>query len=119
MPPGSIWMSQKARSAASVDRSVRRSSHNYRYASMYSAMDEGSGISKPSSRIPSMCMRIASRIRSSTSALVAPVATQPGKSGENADRLFEVFSITIRYFGVTILVFQSSLPQDAIQRARG
>ena len=84
---------------------------------MYSAIDDGSGIDSPSSRIPSMCIRIASRIRSSTSDFVSPVATQPGKSGENADKLLGVFSITIKYFGVIALILQSSLPQYAIECA--
>ncbi len=35
------------------------------YASIYSATDDRSGIGSPSSRIPLMCIRIASRIRSS------------------------------------------------------
>jgi hypothetical protein len=88
-----------------------------RYASMYSATDDGSGMDSPSSRIPSRCMRIASRIRSSTSAWVAPVATQPGKSGENADKLFGVFSMTIRYLVCMVLVLESGLPQDAVKCA--
>ncbi len=89
-----------------------------RYASMYSATDDGSGMDSPSSRIPSRCMRIASRMRSSTSARVAPVATQPGKSGENADKLFGVFSITIRYLVCMILVLESGLTQDAVKCSR-
>ena len=87
-----------------------------RYASMYSAIEDGSGIDKPSSRMPSRCIRIASRIRSSTSICVAPVATQPGKSGENADRLFGVFSMTMRYLVCIVLVLESGLPKDAIER---
>ena len=60
---------------------------------------------------------MASRIRSSTSDFVVPVATQPGKSGEKADKLLGVFSMTIKYFGGIVLILQSGLPQDAIERA--
>ena len=81
-------------------------------ASIYSAIEEGSGISRPSSRIASKCMRIASRMRSSTSAFVAPVATQPGKSGEKADKLFGVFSMTIKYFGVMRLTNHNHCYRD-------
>jgi len=61
---------------------------------------------------------MASRIRSSTSLCVAPVATQPGKSGENADKFLGVFSITIRYFVCTILVLESGLPENTVESAR-
>lgn len=46
-----------------------------------------------------------------------PVATQPGRSGENADRLFGVFSMTIKNFVDMVLVFKSGLPKDAVERA--
>ena len=88
------------------------------YASIYSATEVGTGMERPSARIPSRCIRIASRIRSSTSVCVAPVATHPGKSGENADKLFGVFSMMIRYFVCIILILESSLPQNTVQRAR-
>ena len=50
--------------------------------SIYSANADGTGIAAPSSLMPSRCISIASRIRCWTSSRVAPVATQPGKSGE-------------------------------------
>jgi hypothetical protein len=84
---------------------------------MYSATDDASGIATPSSRMPSRCIRMASRIRSSTSVCVEPVATQPGRSGENADKLLGVFSMTIKYLVCIDLVLESSLPQDAVERS--
>ncbi len=82
---------------------------------MYSAIEDGGGIATPSSRMPSRCMRMASRIRSSTSVCVEPVATQPGRSGTNADKLLGIFSMTIKYMACMVLVFQLSLSQDAIE----
>jgi len=100
--------------AEAAEEPLRRAMYDDHYASMYSAIDDGSGIGNPSSRIPSRCIRIAPRIRSSTSACVAPVATQPGKSGENAEKLFGVFSMTMRYLVCTVLILESGLPQDIV-----
>jgi len=72
----------------------------------------------PSSRMPSRCRRIASRMRSSISVWVAPVATQPGKSGENAEKLVGVFSMMIRYLVCMHLFLESGLSQDAVECAR-
>src|SRR4029077_7713922 len=51
------------------------------YASTYSAMLVGAGTAKPSALRPSTWKRMASRISASTSGIVAPVATQPGRFG--------------------------------------
>jgi len=58
----------------------------------------GSGAGSPSSRSPSKWKEIASRMFFSTSAGVAPVATQPGRSGEKAEKPVPVYSMTTRYF---------------------
>lgn len=45
------------------------------------------------------------------------MATQPGRSGEKADKLFGVFSMTIKYLVCNNLVLESGLPQDTIENA--
>ncbi len=62
----------------------------------YSANDSDSGIGKLSSNNPCTCISIASQIFFSASALVEPVAIQPGKSGEYAEYLLLAFSIATR-----------------------
>ena len=57
----------------------------YAATSTYSTRLSGRGISVPSSRIPSRWNSMASRICASASSTVAPVATQPGKSGTYAE----------------------------------
>jgi hypothetical protein len=53
--------------------------------STYTPGPEGSGSGSPSSASPSRCKAIAARISRSTSSSVAPVATQPGTSGDQAE----------------------------------
>src|SRR5262249_11494637 len=62
-----------------ADRRARQTEG--RYVSMYSTLLVAAGTGKPSSRNPSTWNRFAERISCSTSATVAPVATQPGRSG--------------------------------------
>jgi hypothetical protein len=55
------------------------------FRSTYTPGPEGAGISPPSSTIPSRWSAIAARISRSTSSSEAPVATQPGRSGDQAE----------------------------------
>jgi hypothetical protein len=75
-------------------------------------MGEGTGC--PSRRRPSMWKRIASCMFLQTSSMVAPVETQPGKSGEYAENPDAVVSMTIRY-----LVTEACLLTDAVPGADG
>jgi hypothetical protein len=70
--------------------------------STYAAVAEGSGIGKRSSRRPLICMSMASRMCASVSSGVAPVATQPGRSGEYAEKFPFAFSTTIRKRRITL-----------------
>jgi hypothetical protein len=58
-------------------------------------------------------MRTASRIRSSVSCFVGPVATQPGRSGEYAEKLPFALSMTIKYC-CTESLLQTCLFQDTV-----
>ena len=61
----------------------------------YSTMLSAAGGERPSSRRPSRWNWIAKSSSFSVSSTVAPVATQPGRSGTYPEKLLSAFSITI------------------------
>lgn len=65
-------------------------------------MDLDFGIAILSSSSPSKWIFMASNIFFSVSSIVAPVATQPGMSGEYAEKFFRAFSITIKNLFIQI-----------------
>lgn len=86
-------------------------------ASTYSTMAAAAGSAQPSACKPSRWNAMAAFISASTSATVSPVATQPGRSGAYAEKLFPARSITMAYFKATSL-FPAGLLGDAVQRTR-
>ncbi len=83
----------------------------------YSAKALDSGMGRPSSIIPCTWSSRASRMFWSASSRVAPVATQPGRSGEYADQLPPAISIMTRNLLMLFGLFQSGLFHDAVQCA--
>ena len=68
----------------------------------YSAVAVCGGTGRWSSFNPSRWKEIASRILRSTARFVFPVATQPGRSGQYAEKLPSAFSMTTRYLLILI-----------------
>ena len=76
---------QQAQQAA--EKAARVAENNY-----WSLTDVDAGTGCLSSRRPSTCNWMASYIRRSVSSRVSPVATQPGRSGEYAEKFSSAFS---------------------------
>jgi hypothetical protein len=103
-PEGNLW-----RSTPTAPR-LRRLQHTDRTAqqlrtskALYSADDDGPGTGSPCSLRLSMCIGMASRMSLRISSTESPAATQPGRSGEYAEKEPSEFSMTIKYFPASLI----------------